>query len=414
VAARDEAQPVSAQEARDRELLNLRRGSRVVIDGEEWEVTLLLPYLGRLRIRPAAAGRGAEREVTIQSLIRNPDCWPSTSTADLPSSSRGLQPATLEDITDAQRAVVAVRYAHVMEAETGFRSGDPDRALPGEPRPGYDPDAANLTQRREAKAAELAALPTEEAAVLGLAHVSVRTLKRWGSLAKENRIEGLISGSWVRRSPGRLSVTPEVREAIFDVREQCLRQSRTDMRTKHTLMRKYMADTFGPDAAVPSYSTMRRVWLEWFGPSGARMKYQRSAETLRKAQGKHPGGHIVVSRPGQVVALDTTEAAVMVRDGVFGDPVPMHLTLALDVYTHSIVAFRLTLVSDTSADVAMLLRDVIMPLPMRDGWREDMEWPYPGVPASVVAEFAGHRVAGLPFFAPETVTTDHGSVYKIL
>jgi hypothetical protein len=77
-----------------------------------------------------------------------------------------------------------------------------------------------------------------------------------------------------------------------------------------------------------------------------------------------------------------------------------------------VVAFRLTLVSDTSADVAMLLRDVMMPLPMREGWGEDMEWPYPGVPAAVVAEFAGHKVAGLPFFAPETVTTDHGSVYK--
>ena len=30
----------------------------------------------------------------------------------------------------------------------------------------------------------------------------------------------------------------------------------------------------------------------------------------------------------------------------------------------------------------------------------------------MVAEFAGHKVAGLPFFTPETVTTDHGSVYR--
>jgi hypothetical protein len=30
----------------------------------------------------------------------------------------------------------------------------------------------------------------------------------------------------------------------------------------------------------------------------------------------------------------------------------------------------------------------------------------------VIAEFAGHPVAALPFFAPETVTTDHGAVYK--
>ncbi|MFE4825533.1 hypothetical protein [Streptomyces sp. NPDC056672] len=30
----------------------------------------------------------------------------------------------------------------------------------------------------------------------------------------------------------------------------------------------------------------------------------------------------------------------------------------------------------------------------------------------MIAEFAGHRVAALPFFAPETVTTDHGGPYK--
>jgi hypothetical protein len=69
-------------------------------------------------------------------------------------------------------------------------------------------------------------------------------------------------------------------------------------------------------------------------------------------------------------------------------------------------------VSDTSFDVAMLLRDVMMPLPLREDWGQDMEWPYPGIPASLVASSAGHKVAGLPFFAPETVTTDHGSVYK--
>jgi hypothetical protein len=44
--------------------------------------------------------------------------------------------------------------------------------------------------------------------------------------------------------------------------------------------------------------------------------------------------------------LDTTPLPVKVRDGVFGDPVSAHLTLALDMFTHSAVAFRLTLVSD--------------------------------------------------------------------
>lgn len=91
---------------------------------------------------------------------------------------------------------------------------------------------------------------------------------------------------------------------------------------------------------------------------------------------------------------------VKVREHTFGEAVSVHLTLALDVYTRSVVAFRLTLVSDTSVDVAMVLRDVMLPLPMRDDWGKDMHWPYPGVPAAVVAEFAGHWVAALPFFAP--------------
>ncbi|MFC8665795.1 hypothetical protein [Streptomyces sp. NPDC057199] len=30
----------------------------------------------------------------------------------------------------------------------------------------------------------------------------------------------------------------------------------------------------------------------------------------------------------------------------------------------------------------------------------------------MVAEFAGHPLAGLPFFTPETVTTDHGFGYR--
>ncbi|OII66686.1 DDE-type integrase/transposase/recombinase [Streptomyces sp. CC77] len=121
---------------------------------------------------------------------------------------------------------------------------------------------------------------------------------------------------------------------------------------------------------------------------------------------------IVVTRPGQVVALDTTPLPVKVLDDVFGTPITVHLTLALDVYSHSLVAFRLTPVSEASVEVAMLLRDVMLPLPMRQDWGEEVEWPYPGVPAALVAEFAGHKVAGLPFFAPETVTSDHGSVYK--
>jgi hypothetical protein len=62
----------------------------------------------------------------------------------------------------------------VLEAETGFREGHPARALPGEPRPAYDPDRTTLTQRRYAKAAETEAMPRPEAVRLGLQRLSLQ------------------------------------------------------------------------------------------------------------------------------------------------------------------------------------------------------------------------------------------------
>ena len=76
--------------------------------------------------------------------------------------------------------------------------------------------------------------------------------------------------------------------------------------------------------------------------------------------------------------MDTTPLPVKVREHLFGDAVSVHLLLALDVYTHSLAGFRLALVSDTSVDVAMLLRDVMTPTPLREEWGDDCEWSYPG------------------------------------
>lgn len=83
-----------------------------------------------------------------------------------------------------------------MEVKYGYRSGDPMRPAPGEPRPEYDPDRTTLTARREAKAVELAALrPQEAKLLLGVARVGVRTLERWEQPAQEVR-DGRL-----RRSP---------------------------------------------------------------------------------------------------------------------------------------------------------------------------------------------------------------------
>ena len=131
-------------------------------------------------------------------------------------------------------------------------------------------------------------------------------------------------------------------EAIFAVRQDTLQRSRMSMRAREVLIRQFVREQYGAEVAVPCSETLRLVWREWFGPGGARQRYQRSAALAAGGQ------HVVVHRPGQVVALDTTILPVKVRESVFGEPVSVHLTLALDAYSHSLVAFRLTMVSDSS------------------------------------------------------------------
>ena len=382
--------------------LDLSLGAVLVLDGQEWVVERREPETGHVHLVDAG---GRRQRLTFRGLAHHPSCRPSSRTG-AQGANRGRQPKSVKDLKPDRLRLVELRYAHLMEAEKGYRSGDPLRPGPGEPRPQYDPDTTTVTARRLAKVAELAAMDRQEARALALDRVGVRTLIRWEARRHVDGLIGCADDRWLRESGGHPSVGAEVREAIHAVRAETLHSAKVSMRTRERKIRQYVREQFGDEVGVPSYWVLGRVWREWFGTGRQRQRYARSSQLPEK------GGYVLIDRPGQVVALDTTVLPVMVREGVFDEPVKVHLSLALDTYTHSICAFRLTLVSDTAVDIAMLLRDVMLPLPMRPDWGEELAWPYPGLPAAVVAEFAGHDVAGLPFFAPETVTTDHGSVYR--
>ncbi|WP_211362824.1 hypothetical protein [Streptomyces phaeoluteigriseus] len=76
-----------------------------------------------------------------------------------------------EDVPRLASLRARIRLAHVLETETGYRSGSVFWAEEGDPRPRFDSACTTLTQRREAKVAELAALPSEDAKFLGLGQV---------------------------------------------------------------------------------------------------------------------------------------------------------------------------------------------------------------------------------------------------
>ncbi|MBY8858000.1 hypothetical protein K7711_16055 [Nocardia sp. CA2R105] len=387
-------------------MLDLSPGAAVVLDGREWCVEGCEPQFGRVMLVDASDGR--RMRANLGMLAHHPNCRQSSRTTASRAAAKGRQEPIESDLTRHQRKLLKLRVAHLLEVATGFCGGDPLRPGPGEPKPCYDPGVTTLTQRRWAKVEELTRLDKDQARVLGLDRVGYRTLIRWEARRRRYGAIGCADDRWLRPALGHLTINEQVREAIYAVHGECLYRSRISMRTRERLIHQYVREQFGQEATgdIPSYETLRTAWHDWFGSGGGRQRYVRSAAKSTS------GEHVVIHRPGQVVALDTTVMPVKVRETVFGDPVSVHLTLALDVCTRSLVGFRLTLVSDSSIDIAMLLRDITMPLPMRPGWGDDMEWPYPGLPANVVADFAGHQVAGLPFFSPETVTTDHGSVYR--
>jgi hypothetical protein len=154
-------------------LLELSAGSVLRLGGTEWTVAAIEAQYGRVLL-----GAGEEKRWrSIRWLAHRRDCQAVPAEAGEDAGPSG-QPTSLDDLTGYQREVVALRVGHLLEAETGFRGGDPLHPGPGEPHPAYDPRRTTLAQRRRAKVAELKALAAGEAALLGLGQVNERTLER--------------------------------------------------------------------------------------------------------------------------------------------------------------------------------------------------------------------------------------------
>jgi hypothetical protein len=170
----------------------------------------------------------------------------------------------------------------------------------------------------------------------GLDRMSVRTLERRAeSGPPETWLLACADERWLRRSPGTV-VSPEVREALFAVHAECLHRSKVTMRTKERLVHQFVRERYGDDVDIPGYYTLRKIWAEWFDDDGnVKQRYVRSAAAAKAVA---TGKHVILNRPGQVVALDSTPLPVKLRESVFGEPTSAQLTLALDVYTRSMVA----------------------------------------------------------------------------
>jgi hypothetical protein len=94
-----------------------------------------------------------------------------------PAGDAGVSPGLmLGSLTGEQLDQLAERAGHVREVLTGYKSGHPDQARPGEPRPGYRA-AQPLKARYRAKAEELG--------------ITSRTAERWVAAYRSSGEAGL-------------------------------------------------------------------------------------------------------------------------------------------------------------------------------------------------------------------------------
>ena len=293
-----------------------------------------------------------------------------------------------------QTGLASWKLAHIQEAVTGFASGDPGAPREGEPRPQYDPTVHSLSERIRAKAEEI---PYDE-----------RTLYNWKKKIPEGA-GAFIDGRSMKSKTG-VDMPEEVKQAVAEVAEEYAESSDLTNDQFWFLVVKHMGDTELPDKSL---ATLNR----YLAQVGVRDGLDRNAKSRREFV-KSPRddlGHLHSDRPGEVIVIDTTRVDLHALDPVSLEWAQLDLTVAMDLYTRSIVSFRFT-PTTKGVDLALLLSDIVSPAPVDERWPTDIPYPYCGVPETVILrEFdlpTGTPLKPRPTVKPETILVDRGLNYQ--
>lgn len=307
--------------------------------------------------------------------------------------------ALMEALEPDERKWLFEHEADLLEARTGYRSGDPERALAGEPRPAYDPaKVPNKRRRMEAKAEELG---------IGIATL-YRHLKRYQEACGP---EGLIDrrGSGVRNPLARAD--PRLIDAIIAQHKIEVEDSTGSLERFYRRLGDRLEHTHGPGVvALPSQDTIAR-YIEILLPG----RHTFGRATTRRSQAARPDRTYrrnPAVRPGQVVMIDATPLDVVAYDPVADVTHPVKLVAAIDVATRTLLARRMTIGDTRAVDTALLLLDAVTPEPMRPGWQAALQYSMLRLPVKRLADLDERLelAAARPVIWPEEILVDHAKV----
>lgn len=310
---------------------------------------------------------------------------------------------SLDLLDDSKRAVLDRRVAHMLEAETGYKSGSANDALPDEPRPEYDPLLVKkVTQRRLNKVADLAGTAEE---------MSLATLLRLRREYQQGGLAACVDGRDIRGLRGRYSVDVKVFEAIKAVYAENLDDSNLNVSAFVDLVKDRVERDHGRGVA-PGTSTLRTVINEMYRPSELTGKAKHRRTAIKP--GPDGFGFLKVTHLGEYVAFDAWDIDELLANTIFEDAIRGRLILGLDLFCLSPVSVRVTTVAESAEDYVICLREVFSPKVWDERWPERAKWAYVGLPENIVSDLIGTSAAAMPFVGLENVVNDHGSPFKSL
>ena len=266
--------------------------------------------------------------------------------------------------------------------------------------PNYDLLLTSMRQREETKAREL----TEAGH-----RVSRSRLVRLRQRYQTRGILGLADGRSVREASAGSRVDPRVREVLARVLGDASLESTGTMDRLHHDLTVAVREELGPDAAVPSVTTLRRMVAQMREGRHA-LGSARTRRTLSQ-QPQREFGRVAPVMPGELVQIDSTplDVAVVFDQDVVGR---VELTAMVDVATRTIMAVAVR-PSTKAADLGALLAHAVTPEPMRPGWPEALRLSASVLPYRELTEVDERlkSAAARPIIRPQTIVMDHGKQY---
>lgn len=382
-------------------VFQLVAGCRVSFEGRRWQVTTVTKRVDGMRLVGLANPSLGEMEIELADLVRlgGFKVVDSGVTSGLPARA-----AEMVAGSDEARRVQEL-VGHLLEVQTGFKSGTPHRALSAEPRPEYDLDRTGLRDRVESKAVEL--------------ERSVRSIWRLLKRLDDKGSAGLFDQRKLRAQSADQDVLPQeyVAAARRVIEEGKALSKKPRQQQVAAVNRLVEIDCDERGVPVPPAAPYRIQRLLRDLEEAAGLHLLTKGRRSSSGRAERHGRGFDADALGEKVIFDTWPLDLLVVDDRTGEYIQTQMSVGLDLLTGAAQAYEIYVKSERGMDIALLIHRMLLPERWDPAWGPEARWIYTGVPESLVVAYG--EAWGVTIdepsnhvpMAPAAITVDQGTVY---